>query len=656
MKKIVLAFILFLPHLISAQNNIILTIDNDKKVTIDEFKRIYLKNNTKSDESMSRKAIEEYLELFINFKLKVYEAEKLGLNQRKTFTEELKKYRDQLAEPFLVDQNTSEQLYKEAYDRMFKAVRASHILFQLPPSPKPSDTLAAYNKAMEIKGRIEKGEQFYMLAMKYSQDPSAKSNLGELGYFSAMRMVYPFENAAFNTPVGQISNPVQTQFGYHLVKVSDVMDIEGPIDVHFIVVREKKEDAGKEINTALAKINTAYDSLKAGMAIERAVRLYTEDQNSLANNGLLSNYEPGRMFPEFDSIAFRMEPGTISKPFYSRYNAAWFIIYMKTKHKHPAYAESLEQIKRKVSRMPHSYLRSKTLAIKLLSEYKTTRDQKAFDVVVDSLRQMHIDKKTFSADIAKHLQNPVFTINDTFHVSQYEFLKFAESKLKIQTDDLKTFCEANWQEFVEKAVIRYEDKNLHLKYQDFAFTVKEYHDGILLFNITDSLVWQKASNDTTGLREFYNKTADKYKWNERAESLIITSNKPGLQKKIAKALSAELKKGVLSDDFEAKLQKQLMDSTITVKSEKVITEKGQNQFVDKTNFKKGLHLVNTDTNEIKWCWVSNIIPPSNKKLNEVRGLVTAEYQNELEKQWIQSLREKYKIQVDKSVLEQLIQE
>jgi peptidyl-prolyl cis-trans isomerase SurA len=656
MKKIVFTLLLLMPFFVQAQNDVLLEIAGDKKITLDEFKRIYLKNNTKSDEAMSRKAIEEYMDLFVNFKLKVYEAEKLGLNQRKSFTDELKKYRDQLAEPFLVDQNTSEQLYKEAYDRMFKAVRASHILFQLPPSAKPADTLAAYNKAIEIKKRIEKGEQFYMLAMKYSQDPSAKSNLGELGYFSAMRMVYPFESAAYNTPVGQISNPVQTQFGYHLVKVADVMDMEGNIDVQFIVVREKKEDRGKEVNTAKEKINTAYDSLVGGMTMERAVRLYTEDQNSLANNGLLANYEPGRMFPEFDSIAFRMETGTFSKPFYSAFNGAWFIVYVKIKHKHAGYAESLEQIKRKVSRMPHSYLRSKTLAIKLLAEYKNTRNEKAFSIVVDSLREMHINKRAFSPEIANHLQNPIFTVNDTFTVPQYEFLKFMESKLKMQTDDLKAFSDANWQEFIEKSVIKYEDKILHLKYPDFAYTVQEYHDGILLFNITDSLVWQKASIDTTGLRAFYNKTADKYTWNERAESLIITSNKPGLQKKIEKALKAELKKGSLREDFQERLQKQLKDNALTIRTEKATVEKGQNQLVDKTGFKKGLHTVKSDANEIVWCWVSNIVPPTNKKLNEVRGLVTAEYQNELEKQWIQSLRAKYKTEINKAVLETLIKE
>ncbi len=654
MKKIFFFLALSMPLIILAQNPVLLKIDDKAEVSLDEFKRIYLKNNTKTDGLFSPEAVEDYLKMFVNFKLKVYEATQLGMDKRKSFIDELKKYRDQLAEPYLVDQSVSEQLYKEAYDRMFKIVRASHILLQLPQSPTPSDTLAIYNKAIDIKNRLEKGEPFYMVALKYSQDPSAKTNLGQIGYFSSMRMVYPFESAAFKTPVEQISNPVQTQFGYHIIYVTDKIDITGPIDASFVVVREKKEDQGKEKSSALEKINIAYDSLSNGVSIERVVRLFTEDRNSLNNDGLIQKYEPGRMFPEFDSVVWRLNEGEYSKPFYSAYNRAWFIAYVNKKYEHPSYDESLDMIKRKINRMPHSYLRSKSLATKLINEYKIEKQPKAFEITIDTLRSMHKRQTTYSIEIEKCMNQPVLIIQDTFNIAQSEFIKFINAKIKLQIDDMKGLCESNWQEFVERSVIKYEDNILNIKYPDFGYTVQEYHDGILLFNITDSLVWQKATTDTTGLKEYYDKISDKYKWAERAEAMLVTTNKSSLRNKIEKALKSELKKGSIQNDFEKRMQKQLKDTTLTITVEKLTVEKGINSLVDKTDFKKGLVLVSSNDKNTTWCYISNIIPASNKKLNEVRGLVTAEYQNELEKEWVNSLKAKYKVEINKSAIDELM--
>ncbi|MDD4746669.1 MAG: peptidylprolyl isomerase [Salinivirgaceae bacterium] len=653
MKNIILLLLFVLPLASVAQNDILLTIDNNKNISLDEFKRIYLKNN-KIDEVVTKQTVEDYLDLFVNFKLKVYEAENLNLDKRASFVAELKKYRNQLAEPYLVDKSTSDKLYEEAYERMFKAVRASHILLQVDNNASPVDTLAAYNKAMEIKKKLEGGEDFAKIAIKYSNDPSVKQNFGELGYFSAMRMVYPFESAAYTTPVGGISDPIRTQFGYHILKVWDVMPIEGSLDVQFIVTREQTVDLAKNVNSAQGKIKEAYDSIQNGMSMNDAIHRFSEDKNASGTNGLLSKYEPGRMFPEFDSMAFSMEQGTMSEPFYSELLRAWFIIYIKGKSPHPSYNEALDQIKRRVGRMPHSYLRSRNLAVKLLKEYNVVADESVVAIAIDTLKQKHENGRAYSENILENMKTPFAIINDTVPLIQHDFLMYLESTINEKPNDIVEYSKSKVQEFLEKAVLKYENEILHQKYPDFAYTVQEYHDGILLFNITDSIVWQKASADTAGLREFFNKNSQNYTWDERIDAAILTSNAVEHSNKLGKTLQKAMKKGTeINAEFIHKLRAEFNDSSIFVKVERLPQERGQNELVTKTGYKKGMHLVQETENRLLWCYVFGTVPPTPKKLSEVRGMVTADYQNELEKRWIQELRKKYNIVENKEILENL---
>ncbi len=653
MKKIVMLLALGAIVILSqAQNEILMEINGDKKITVEEFKRIYLKNNPNNENLFSRTSLEEYLTLFTHFKLKVYEAEQLGLHTRKNFVEEFQKYRNQLAEPYLVDQSISEQLYKEAYDRMFKAIRASHILIQLPPSPTPADTLTAYKRILDIQDRYNKGMPFEQLALAYSQDPSAKKNLGELGYFSAMRMVYPFETAAYQTPIGEVSKPVRTQFGYHLIKVTDTLTVQGPLDLQFIVVRVKPNDTA---NTAYEKINFAYERLKSGLPFSDAVQGFTEDQNSKANNGMLNNYEPGKMSPEFDSVAFRLKEKTFSEPFYSRFNNAWFIVYVNKINRHPKYEEAYDLIKRRVSRMPHSNIRSKKLAERLLKEYKVERIEKAFNQVVDTLILMKNKQRSINSHMAPNFEKPIMVVNDTFAVKQFEFLHFAFMRLKLETSDIKAFCNELWPEFTEREIIKYEEQVLPVKYPEFKHILQEYHDGILLFNLTDSLVWQRAIQDTAGLSKFFETIKDRYRWNERYEALVIITENVAKQKAIEKTLKKLIKSGTSVENFAQAVRQQLKDTAINLRVEKVLVESGQNRYVDQTKRKKGFYSLKTNENAAVWVNISNVLPPQPKKLNEVKGFVVAEYQNHLEKAWVKELLQKYPVIIHTEVYEKLIE-
>jgi peptidyl-prolyl cis-trans isomerase SurA len=218
------------------QDPIIATIGSQPIYT-SEFQYVYEKNNGGNEGAYTRQSVTEYLDLYTKFKLKVMEGESRGLDTTVAFKRELEGYKEQLAQPYLTEKSVTDKLVQEAYERLKQEVNASHILIGLPADPDPQDTLAAYNQVLELRKRVTSGESFEKLAKEFSQDPSAAENGGNLGYFTAMQMVYPFEDAAYKTEVGQISMPVRTRFGYHLIKVNDKRQAKGEVKVAHIMVR-----------------------------------------------------------------------------------------------------------------------------------------------------------------------------------------------------------------------------------------------------------------------------------------------------------------------------------------------------------------------------------------------------------------------------------
>lgn len=233
------------------ENPVVLEIGN-KKVTLEEFEAIY-KKNADENKTSTPEELKDYLDLYIKFKLKVVEAEALGMDTLPAFVQELEGYRKQLAQPYLSDREVTEGLIKEAYERMKSDVNASHILVKVSQEAEPKDTLAAYNKILKIRKRIITGEDFEKVAAETSEDPSAVKNKGNLGYFTVFQMVYPFESAAYNTEVGKISMPVRTSFGYHILKVNDKRPARGTMKAAHIMIRVNKNDGEEEIQNKKTK-------------------------------------------------------------------------------------------------------------------------------------------------------------------------------------------------------------------------------------------------------------------------------------------------------------------------------------------------------------------------------------------------------------------
>ncbi len=295
-----------------------------KNVTTSEFLYLFRKNNQGKAEA-TEASVKEYLDLVINFKLKVAEAQLRGIDTTQSFVKEFITYRDELKKPFIASGDDLDRLVKEAYGRMKEEIKAAHILVNVPPSAEPKDTLAAWQKIMSLRERASHGEDFSELAKQFSEDPTAKENGGMLGYFTAMKMVYQFEDLAYKTKVGEISQPTRTRFGYHIIKVLDRRPASGEVEVSHILLSGTDD---KTKNKALE----VYDQLKGGRSWDELCKEYSTDPNTKDRGGKLPAFGIGDIpaVPEFEATAFAMQnPGDISDPFKSK--VGWHIIRLERK-------------------------------------------------------------------------------------------------------------------------------------------------------------------------------------------------------------------------------------------------------------------------------------------------------------------------------------
>ncbi len=319
-----------------------------------EFERVYSKNN--KDSVPDDKAVREYLDLYVNFKLKVKEAYSLQLDTLESFRTELAGYRKQLAQPYLVDKKVTDDLVNEAYDRMQYEVNASHILINCPPEASPEDTLEAYRKAMDIRARLLSGAGFDSLAVKYSDDPSAINSLGNLGYFSVFQMIYPFETGAYQTPVGQLSMPVRSRFGYHIIKVNDKRTNRGEVKIAHIMIRIQTNNTPEEIADLRRKADDIYQRLQKGADFAEMAKQYSDDFPTRNNGGELNWFSGTSNYPmEFKEAAFALkEKGEIAGPVETGYG--FHIIRLVDKRPVGTREQLNESLKQRVSRDTRSEL------------------------------------------------------------------------------------------------------------------------------------------------------------------------------------------------------------------------------------------------------------------------------------------------------------
>ncbi|MES2838303.1 MAG: peptidylprolyl isomerase [Bacteroidota bacterium] len=617
-----------------------------KDIPKSEFVNIYSKNSPKN--SAEKKSVDEYVQLFVNYKLKVREAEELGLDTVPAFVKELNGYRKTLAQPYLTDNEVTEQLMKEAYDRMKMVVRASHILIRVDQNALPKDTLKAYQKAIDVRNKIVKGEKFEKAAVEFSEDPSAKENKGDLGYFSAMQMVYPFENAAYQTKVGEISMPVRTRFGYHIVKVIDRKSAQGQITVAHILVSSPQGSSVVDSTNAQIKITELYGKLVAGENFAELAKQFSDDKTSAVKGGELPAFNEGRMVMEFENAAYALaNDGDYTKPFYTAYG--FHIVKRISKKSVPSYDEVKNELKNKIAKDSRSQRVKQSKVEKLKKEYKFKDNTKLRDEFVKVLDSTFFEGK-WNYEKAKALYKPIFNLEGKTYTQQ-DFAQFIEMQ---QTNRAKTDYQVvlnqMYKDFIEKSILEFEESRLEIKYPEFKALMQEYKDGILLFDLTDKKVWSKAVKDSAGLVKFYDANKTKYMWEDRVQANIYTCANEKVAKETRKQLEQKKKKGFSDADVLKVINK---DSQLNLKIDSGKFLKGENALVDQTNWVVGLSANMPKDNQVVIVEVVNKIAAEPKTLNEVRGLITSDYQTELEKNWLQELKAKYPVAIKQEVLQSL---
>ncbi|MBW6459521.1 MAG: peptidylprolyl isomerase [Bacteroidales bacterium] len=638
-----------------SDNRVLLTIAGDD-ITAGEFMYVYQKNNL-FHENPDPAALREYLDLYINFRLKVREAEELGMDTISSFRRELEGYRKQLAQPYFTDQSVSEQLLHEAYERKKLDVRGSHILFRIERNAAPKDTLAAYQLAMKAYDRIKNGEDFGIVAYEASEDPSArdtegnqfrparKGNLGDLGYFTVFDMVYPFENGAYNTEPGKVSLPVRTDFGYHLIKVTDKQPALGQAQVAHIFVQVPPNTTTEDSIQKKAKIEAAYAKINSGVAFEDVVLEFSEDKSSAANGGKLPWFGSNRMVPEFIIATRNLEEiGGVSDPFTSPFG--WHIIKLIDRKPVGTFEEEQFNIKSRLEKDIRNKLSEKAVINRIKEEYHFKEHPKTLDAVIAVLDSTLMQAE-WDVSKAKGLDKTVFSLGDSKYTQQ-DLVEYIAAKQNKRITDIRQFFNESYENFVFEKCLAIEDSKLEEKYPDFRMLVREYHDGILLFDLTDKNVWSKAVRDTLGLKEFYEANRGNYMWDKRLHASIVTILNPGVVK------SDNVRKMFTSGKSTLEILEAFnTDTTLNILIETSRYSEGESTVIDGIKWKTGLSPMVDSPDGPSFAYVYEILIPEPRTLDEARGLITADYQAFLEERWIRELRAKYPVIIHEEVLSTL---
>ena len=631
----------------------------DQDVTVKEFCDVYYKNNLKSD-VIEKKSVDEYLELFTTFRMKVMEAERLKLDTSAKFQKELAGYRKQLAKPFMSSDDITDELLQEAYQRKLKDIRASHILVRCDKNALPSDTLKAYNKAMEIRKKaLAKDADFGALADQYSDDPSAKGtkatdqaparpgNHGDLGYFTVFDMVYPFETGAYNTKEGEISMPVRSDFGYHIIKVKSITDAMGSIQAAHIFLQLPFDASAEDEAAMKQKADNIYKELMAqdGKNWNEMVKQYTDDKGTISRNGALSNFTVSRIVPEFIEACKSLEIDQIAQPV--RTNYGYHIIKLLSKSGVGSFEKESKGLTERIEKDQRSKKSEEVVLKQVKNEYKFKQNDKnleAFMATIDSTILRNAYEPTTDVDMNATL----FSMegNPTKVKDFVDYIKSNMTNQKYVTP--ATYAYQLYESFRNTTILDYADAHLEDKYPEFKALVQEYKDGIMLFDLMDSEVWNKAVKDTVGLKEFHERNAAKYMWGDRVQASIITVTRNESLPKV-KAL---LDSGIELDSLKNAIKRDSINYAFVRKG---YYQRGDNQYVDQTEWKAGVRneISSTVDQSTTIVCIREVRKPEQKTLKEARGLVTSDYQVELEQKWVQSLKERYPVKINEKVLDKV---
>jgi len=589
----VLSFAIGLSAQNSVENNkVLMTIDGEP-ILASEFLYIYEKNNQET--SIEQKNMDEYLDLFINFKLKVHEAQTQGIDTTEAFQKELKGYRAQAIPKYMKDEVAIDSLVKLSYDRMAHDRRAAHITIQCPTSADDSTTQAALDKINLLRERVTTGilkkqkvkmggklvwkpvrepEDFFAVAKAESTDPNVQENSGELGWITPFRYVYSFENAVYTTPVGEVTPVFRSAYGFHIALVEEERPHEEVNAAHIMKMVASGDTAQDVI--AKAQIDSLYKLVKGGADFAEVARAESDDKGSAMRGGELGWFGRGYMVKPFEDAVFAMkDSGDICEPFKS--NFGWHFVQLKGR-----------------------------------------RGIQPFDQVRDQLlKNVQRDERIKEADAS--------------------FIRKARAEYNLPA------------EMSDEEVRAYVDAHLEEKYPDLRHLVQEYHDGILLFDVSLKEVWDKAGQDTEGLKKFFAENKKNYTWEKPHFKGFLVQCKDAATERAIRAIIRNSN----PDSVDSYIRQRInLNDSVYVKCTRGLWVEGQNKAIDKYGFKvKDAEY--TPSNELPRVFVTGKIIKAPEEYTDERGKVTSDYQDQLEKEWVQMLREKYEVIVNQDVFNEL---
>jgi peptidyl-prolyl cis-trans isomerase SurA len=569
--------------------------------------------------------------LFIKFKLKVEEARSRGIDTTTTFLKEYNSYRDELRKPYLPEGKMIDSLVLLTYNRLKEEVRASHLLIGVKPEATPADTLEAYNRILELKKRAVGGEDFGALAMAYSEDPSAKMNKGDLGYFTAMQMVYPFETAAYTAEVGSTVGPIRTRFGYHLLKIADRQPARGEVEVSHIMIRTQSE---QDQLRARNKIFDIFDQLRGGVTWDELCKQHSEDLSTKENGGRLRPFGVGAMsaVPEFEKVAFSLQkPGEYSDPFQTAYG--WHIVRLENKIPLPPLHDLEANLKARVARDERAQISRLAASNKLRSDFGFTENEEIKRKVMALADSTLISGKWRKPSWRNASKEYLFSLNQR-KVSVQDFFQYAERNQKPTSLAPVPYLNQVYEAFVDATLNEAFEKRIIKNNPDFGMLLTEYYEGILLFDIMEKEVWNKASEDSIGQHQYYLKNQQKYQAGDRIEAIIYSSSSNENILTVKSALEQGDSVSLLSAVQSRK-----------IREEKGVFQKEDRPPLSKIDWKPGIHSVQ-NSGMYYLVLVKNLVPPGQMSFVEARPALISDYQNYLEDRWIEQLKKKYPVKVN----------
>lgn len=614
----------------SQQNDVLFTV-NDKPIYTKEFEHVYNKNlDLVQDES--QKNVEGYLDLFINYKLKLEEAYSLGLDEKPAYKRELEGYERQLIDKYINDNEVTDQLVMESYERLKKEINADHILVKIDQNASPEQERLALEEIKKLRARVlQEGYE----AVQKDVHNGATIFAENLGYFTAFKMVYEFENAAYETRVGEISEPFRTQFGYHIVKVNDVRDNRGEITVAHIMVPGQDK----------ALIDQIYKRLEQSEEFESLAKQYSIDKSSANRGGVLPPFTGGQLSSsEFEEASFALNTvGAYTKPFKTEFG--WHISKLIAKNKLDTFENEKFGLESKVRKDSRSRILNNKRIEKLMKIYNVSYHNSKLKTFEKALNDDYF-KGLWSApeniktnETLVLIKNKALTFND--------FANFlTNSQRKIQSKKpFDVLVSQLYKDFIDRNLSLYQEENLANENEEFAAIFNEYKEGLLLFDLMGSEIWNAATNDSLALKNYFETHKNNYKFKTRIVATISSSAKKDIAKKVAKDLKKEIAQDQLANKYNT--------SEINVTINSGIYELEDPALPSDLKLKKGVSKVYFHNNAYLVIDIKEILPAGQKTFEEAKGSVISDFQDEKEVNWVKSLREKYKVTINESELNQL---